>query len=180
MYQITDIIHGVFNSGCAYLEKKGVHVLDECPEIHLLGTCVHALSKGQDMSTWKCVLWNYLKMHIICAVKMHISEACGHEQKALFYLAQLIPETALMQGVYVPKSWAQNYWLPSPPHVPISLSANSMPTSTSYAAQKNCLMFASKSPLAYLCVCYCLIWIWLLRHFLDIFETYLWTSNVPK
>jgi len=49
--EITDIIHGVFNSGCAYYIKKSVHVLDECPVIHLLGTCAHALSEGQDMST---------------------------------------------------------------------------------------------------------------------------------
>jgi len=60
--EITDIIHGVFNSGCAYYIKKGVHVLDECPVIHLLGTCAHALSEGQDMSTWKWVLWNLHKI----------------------------------------------------------------------------------------------------------------------
>jgi len=55
---------------------------------------------------------NYLKMHIICAVKMHISDyrhalkACGHEQKRFHYLAKLLPQTALMQEVSVPKSWA--------------------------------------------------------------------------
>jgi len=57
-------------------------------------------------------------------------------------------------------------------HVPVSMRADSMPTSTTYAALNNCLMFASKSPLAYLSVCYCLSWsaaaAALFRHFLKL------------
>ena len=42
--EITDIIHGVFNSGCSLFMWSGVHGLDECPVIHLLGTCARVLS----------------------------------------------------------------------------------------------------------------------------------------
>ena len=73
-----------------------------------------------------------------------------------------------MQRGFCAKSWGQKLLVAIPiigEHVP------PMPASTTYAALKNCLMFASKSPLAYLCVCYCLSWsdaAALFRHFLKL------------
>ena len=96
--------------------KDGVHDSDECP-VHLLATCAHALSKRQDMSTWKYFLWNYLKVHIMRAVNMHISDYRHAVHSRPFFkqgwsemsplFGQISSKTAPMQGV-------QNYWLPSP------------------------------------------------------------------
>lgn len=112
--------------------------------------------------------------HYVCAVNMHISDyrRAVHSKLPFFkqgwsktspLLGQISSLPALMQGVPVPKSWAKT--IGCHPHYWWALSADSMPTNTTYAALKNCLMFASKSPLAYLCVCYCLSWSTLFRHF---------------
>lgn len=106
----------------------------------------------------------------MCAVNMDISDyrralkACGPgchfsskagKKVSIIWPNQFPTTPALMQWVPVPKLLVAIPPLLVHEHV----SAESMPTSTTYAALKNCLMFASKPPLAYLCVCYCLSWI---------------------
>jgi len=192
--EITDIIHGVFNSGCSLFMWSGVHGLDECPVIHLLGTCARVLST--DSSPCECVLWNSQEIILKCTRYL-----CGQDAYILLWactqsvwwwtlhnanfqaswskkspvFGKFVPRKALMQGISVPKSWAEHLKLLvaiiGAVQVPSSLSADPMPTSTTYAAPKNCLMFASKSPLAYLSVCYCLSWsavAALFRHFLKL------------
>ena len=187
--EITDIIHGVFNSGCSLFMWSGVHGLDECPVIHLLGTCARVLS----IWTRLVPMWvrfvkfarNYFKMHTLSVRSRCIYLNTGvHSKRLVMDIAQcqfssklvkFVPQKTLMQGISVPKSWAEHLKLLvaiiGAVQVPSSLSAYPMPTSTTYAAPKDCLMFASKSPLAYLSVCYCLSWsavAALFRHFLKL------------
>ena len=94
-------------------------------------------------------------------------------KKSLNYLAKLVPNHSSPDAM---GSCAKTIGC----HPPILVSADSMPTSSTYEALKNCLMFASKPPLAYLCVCYCLSWssaAALFRHFRNLPVN---TSNVPK
>lgn len=83
----------------------------------------------------------------------------GWSKKVSIIWPNQFPTTpALMQWVPMPESWPQTIGCHPPIIGKEHVSAESMPTSTTYAALKNCLMFASKPPLAYLCVCYCLSW----------------------
>lgn len=135
---------------------------------------------------------NYFKMHTLSVRSRCIYLITGvHSKRLVMDTAQcqfssklikksplfgkFVPQKALMQGISVPKSWAEHLKLLvaiiGVVQVPSSLSADPMPASTTYAAPKNCLMFASKSPLAYLSVCYCLSWsavAALFRHFLKL------------
>ena len=66
--------------------------------------------------------------------------------KTLF--GQMNSQTALMQGVSAPKS----FFLPLLSPLFGDLLQCASKQSSTYAALKNCLMFASQSPPAYLCV----------------------------
>jgi len=126
-------------------------------------TCAHALSsKWQDVSTWKYVLWNYLKIHKYVGSEC----ACTHAARLVKNIIwpNEFPNSPDARSFCAKKFLFQ---LLSPLFGDLVQCASNQ--SSTYAALKNCLMFASQSPPAYLCLLAIASVSAPPRHFLDIF-----------
>jgi len=111
--EITDIIHGVLNSGCAAILCKELVCMTRMnveytfePHVHM--PCLNGKTCPHENTfwNWREIIWECTScVQWIC---IYLLQACS----ALFF--GQISSQPWCKGVPVPKVGAQNYWLPSP------------------------------------------------------------------